>query len=86
MTSSHQSPGNGEVTGDRAVGGGSVENVTDDGESVEKLLSADTGDTQIETKIHVVRSGDILEMPRWKISDHQGSVWPLRSFGPLSND
>lgn len=41
MTSSHQSPGNEEVTGARAVGGGSVENVTEKGETAEKLLATD---------------------------------------------
>lgn len=39
MTSSHQSPGNREVTGARSVGGGSVENVTGEEDTARRRLN-----------------------------------------------
>ena len=41
MTSSHRSPGNGIVTGSWDVGEGVVENVTEEGQTVKKELTAD---------------------------------------------
>lgn len=52
MTSSHQSPGNGEVTGAWAVGGGPVENVTVEGQTVGKVFATDQ--TLIQRELHGV--------------------------------